>query len=84
MPYGQAKNHGWFQVFDASMVQSILDVFNPSQKEIEYFGYDKSGWAYATASSLSKGTYFDIHSKKRFDSDFAAGSRGIACIRMVV
>lgn len=82
VPYGRAKNHGWFQVFDASMVQSILDTFSPSQTEIAYFGYSKSGWANVAASSLESTTCFDIHTQKHYDSDFAAFARGVVCIRM--
>lgn len=83
VPYGQAKNHGWFQVFDATMVQSILDAFSPSQTELAYFGYSKSGWANVAALSLESATFFDIHAQKKYDSDFAAGARGVVCIRMV-
>lgn len=83
VPYGKAKNHGWFQVFDALMVQSILDAFRPSQTELEYFGYSQFGWAKVDASSLENATCFDIHAQKHYDSDFAAFSRGVVCMQMV-
>jgi ubiquinone/menaquinone biosynthesis C-methylase UbiE len=83
VPYGKATNRGWFQVFDASMVQSVLDEFDPVEVELEYFGYSQSGWHRSNASELSEATFFDIHSQKDFDEDFAAGARGVVCIRMV-
>lgn len=83
VPYGQAKNGGWYQVFDKSMVQSVLDAFKPSQTEIAYFGYTEYGWSSVPASALASATFFDIHAQKHYDSDFAAGARGVACIRMV-
>jgi SAM-dependent methyltransferase len=83
VPYGQAKNHGWFQVFDASMVELVLDAFNPAQSELAYFAYTESGWTKSDKSSLQNATFFDIHSQKKFDADIAAGARGVVCMRMV-
>jgi hypothetical protein len=61
----------------------ILDVFKPSQTELAYFSYSKSGWVNVAASSLEDATFFDIHAQKHYDPDFAAGARGVVCTRMV-
>lgn len=82
VPYGKASSRGWFQVFDADMVQMILDDFKPSHHEVDYFGYSQEGWHAASPSELLEATFFDIHQDKEFGADFAAGARGVVCMRM--
>jgi SAM-dependent methyltransferase len=82
VPFGKAKNHGWFQVFDSAMIDAILKTFKPTDSEISYFGYSAEGWAAADPESLKEATFFDIHAQKRYDPDFAAGGRGVACLRL--
>jgi SAM-dependent methyltransferase len=82
VPYGRAANHRWFQIFDAPMIENILADFNPSVSEIEYFGYSPDGWRSVRAEDLSEATFFDIHEQKDYDADFAAGARGVACMRL--
>jgi hypothetical protein len=83
VPYGKARNRGWFQVFDASMVRTVLDDFQPTQQEIEYFGYYPDGWHAVTPAELTEATFFDIHQEKAFGPDFAAAARGVVCMRLV-
>lgn len=82
VPYGKAKVCGWYQVFDSSMVQVILDEFKPSSQEIEYFGYNRDGWKSVTPSELSDATFYDVHQSIGLDPDLAAGARGIVCMRL--
>jgi SAM-dependent methyltransferase len=82
VPYGKARNHGWFQVFDSAMVQSVIDEFNPVEKEINYFGYF-DGWRQVDSDLLKEAAFFDIHRQKKYDNDYAAGARGVACLRLV-
>ena len=44
VPYGKSCNRGWFQVFDATMIQAVLDEFQPAHREIEYFRYSDAAW----------------------------------------
>jgi SAM-dependent methyltransferase len=83
VPYGKARNRGWFQVFDAAMVRTVLDDFEPTQQEIEYFGYYPDGWHAANPAELAEATFFDIHQEKTFGPDFAAAARGVVCMRLV-
>nr|WP_285288969.1 methyltransferase domain-containing protein [Alloacidobacterium dinghuense] len=83
VPYGKACKRGWFQVFDAQMVQMVLDDFKPKYHEIEYFGYSPSGWHGADPGDLTEATCFDIHQEKNFGPDFAAFARGLACMQLV-
>ncbi len=83
VPFGRARNHGWFQVFDASMVQLVVEAFGPSTSSVDYFGFSSNGWAPAMPETLSDATFFDIHAQSILDLDRAAGARAIACIRLV-
>lgn len=83
VPFGQARNHGWFQVFDESMVQSVIEAFDPESSHVDYFGFSPHGWTSALPEALREASFFDIHSKSTLDSDRAAGARAVACIRLV-
>lgn len=82
VPFGKHKNHEWFQVFDARMVDSILDTFSPYEAIESYFKYEPSGWTVATRESSKEATCFDINVQKKYDSDFAAFSRAIVCLEI--
>ncbi len=83
VPYGRARNHGWFQVFDASMVQAVVDAFVPSSFRVDHFGFSPQGWAAAEPLALRDATFFDIQTRKQLEADRAAGARAVACIRLV-
>jgi len=82
-PYGQYKNHGWFQVFDEEMVDTIIITFNPSSYLETHFRYVPSGWQKSSRILSKNETCFDIHSQKNYDQDFAAFSRAIVCLEMI-
>jgi SAM-dependent methyltransferase len=83
VPYGKACKRGWFQVFDAAMVQMVLHDFQPTDHEIDYFGYSANGWHSADPADLKDATCFDIHQERTLGPDFAAFARGVACMRLV-
>lgn len=83
VPYGRRGVHGWYQVFDAALVAQVIEAFSPSDYAIEYFGYGETGWARSEAADIADADFFDIHAGQPYAADFAAGARGVACIRMV-
>lgn len=82
VPYGKASVRGWFQVFDAPMVEKVLTEFSPSHAELNYFGYQQDGWQKAAAEALVDATCFDVHQDVKYDDDLAAGARGIVCMHL--
>jgi SAM-dependent methyltransferase len=82
VPFGIRKNHGWFQVFDAHMIDVILNTFSPSEAKECYFKYEPNGWTVATRESSKEATCFDINVQKGYDPDFAAFSRAIVCLEI--
>jgi SAM-dependent methyltransferase len=83
LPYGKATMRGWFQVFDAEMVRMVLEDFQSTHQEIEYFGYSADGWHAVNPDALSEATCFDIHQDEKYGTDFAAFARGLVCMRLV-
>lgn len=82
MPYGRHRNHGWFQIFDANMVDRILNAFAPAEYQEFYFKYQDDGWLASDREQSAGATYFDIHTQEKYDSDYAAASRAIVCLEL--
>jgi len=82
-PFGKYRNHGWFQVFDAPMVDNIINVFSPSVVRENHFRYEADGWRVSTREKSRDATCFDINVQKQYDGDYAAFSRAIVCLEMV-
>lgn len=82
VPFGRRANHGWFQVFDAPMVDAIVEAFAPSAHREWIFRYLASGWTASDRASAADARYFDIHARKGYDPDFAAASRAVVCLEL--
>jgi len=82
MPYGSRCNHGWFQVFDAEMVDRVRHAFIPSECREFHFRYQADGWVVSNREQSSDATYFDIHARRNYDADFAAASRAVVCLEL--
>lgn len=82
MPYGRHRNHGWFQIFNAEMVDRIIKTFAPVEYRESHFKYQTDGWVVSDREQSSGATYFDIHTQKQYDADFAAASRAVVCLEL--
>lgn len=82
VPFGQHGNHGWFQVFDAAMVDALIAAFAPVERREWIFRYLPEGWVASNREDAADATYFDIHVRKDFDPDFAAASRAVVCLEL--
>jgi SAM-dependent methyltransferase len=82
VPFGFYKNHGWLQIFDEVMVNSVIDTFDSSGSQITYYKYFADGWQISTANDCAECTYFDIHHQKIYDTDYAAAARAVVCIEL--
>lgn len=83
VPYGRQENHGWLQQFDHSMIKLVLDVFEASASSVAYYKYYVDGWQVVDADACIKCSYFDIHNRSDYESDYVAAARAVACIEMV-
>ncbi len=83
VPFGLSKNYGWFQVFDAPMVDRLLEAFSPSEFRETHFRYTPEGWTRSSRVESKDATYFDIHRSKSYDPDYAAASRAVVCLELL-
>jgi len=83
MPFGKHQDHGWFQIFDAAMVDRLIETFGPTRVTETHFRYAESGWVPSDREASGDSTYFDIHKRKNYDADFAAASRAVVCLELV-
>lgn len=82
VPYGRYANHGWLQVFDKGMVDSVVKLFDGSASRTAYYRYHADGWQISSSDDCANCTYFDIHHCPDYDSDYAAAARGVACLEL--
>ncbi len=82
-PFGAHENHGWFQIFDAEMLDKVISAFNPKSYNEFHFRYTPEGWQKSSREGSFGATYFDIHSATGYDADYAAASRAIVCLELV-
>jgi SAM-dependent methyltransferase len=83
VPYGRKENHGWLQQFDHSDIEKIIGVFDVSTSSAVYYKYLDDGWQATDANACDDCSYFDIHKRSDYESDYIAAARCVACIEIV-
>ena len=87
-PFGRYENHGWFQQFDAALVDRLVSTFSPATASETIFKYEPNGWRLSDRASCSECEFFDIHENKdhhsanAYPADYAAGERALACLEL--
>jgi SAM-dependent methyltransferase len=89
-PFGRYEDHGWFQQFDSSLTDTLINEFNPRRYEETVFKYDPDGWKLSDRSSCSHCQFFDVRKSKYFDpksttdypTDYPAGERAVICLEL--
>jgi SAM-dependent methyltransferase len=90
VPFGRHTDFGWYQQFDARLLDQLVDAFAPALMNATYFRYGDGGWQVSDRASCADCEGFDIHatkykdprSQRDYDPDFAAASRGIAALEL--
>lgn len=90
VPYGRYTDFGWYQQFNAEMIEALIETFSPSKCVETYFCYENGGWNFSTKDNCADVEGFNIHdtkyfnpnSTKDYDPDFAACSRGIVALEL--
>lgn len=83
VPYGRPGVYGWYQVFDASLLDRMIASFEPAHCSVAYFAYTDRGWQCSDAAAIADAEFHDVHAGTPYGPDRAAGARGVACVRMV-
>ena len=82
VPFGKHVNHGWFQVFDSDMIDRIITIFSHGVVSEFYYRYLPDGWRISSRDLSKDATCFDINVQKEYDTDYAAFSRAVACLKL--
>lgn len=82
VPFGKHINHGWFQIFDAEMIDRVIETFSPAAVEKTFFKYEGEQWNFSDKLNCRGSGYFDIHKEKTFGKDYLAASRSVCCLKM--
>ncbi|HSE30663.1 MAG TPA: methyltransferase domain-containing protein [Pyrinomonadaceae bacterium] len=90
-PFGKYENHGWFQQFDAELLDTLIERFAPARRNENIFRYYPDGWQRSTRGECKDCEFFDVHTSKYFDAqstieypaDYPAGERALACVELV-
>lgn len=90
VPYGKYTDFGWYQQFNAEMIDRMIDTFDPDKVIETYYCYESGGWSVSDKQYCQKFEGFNIHdtkyfnpnSTKDYDPDYAACSRAIAALEL--
>lgn len=89
-PFGEYEDHGWFQQFDASLTDTLIEAFNPTRVSETVFRYEPDGWKLSDRAACARCQFFDVRQSKYFDpastieypADYAAGERAVMCLEL--
>ncbi len=90
VPFGRFTDFGWFQQFDAPLLDRLIAAFAPAQVRQTFFRYADGGWQFCTREDCAPCEAFNIHATRYmdpsstldYDPDYAAASRGIAALEL--
>jgi SAM-dependent methyltransferase len=90
-PFGRYEDHGWFQQFDAALMDTLIGGFSPTQITEAIYQYLPTGWELSDRTTCAQCEFFDVRTSKYFNpsstieypSDYPAAERAVACLRLV-
>ena len=82
VPFGRKAVYRWFQIFDSKMIDQVIETFEPSILNEYHYKYEVSGWRVSSREESAESTYFDYHTTKSYDADYAAASRAVVCLEL--
>lgn len=82
VPFGRRVSHGWLQVFDATMLDAVIETFAPTTVHEQHYRYDPAGWAVSSREQSRDATYSEYFRTGAYDADFQVGARAVACLEL--
>jgi SAM-dependent methyltransferase len=83
VPFGQYRNHGWFQVFDAERVDTVLAAFKPASYRESHYRYERDGWRISSREASHGATYSEPDPSSTRDRDDPVAAGAVACLELV-
>jgi SAM-dependent methyltransferase len=82
MPFGKHDVRNWIQVFDAAMVDRVIETFAPTSHTAFYYKSSAtSGWQNCRREEAAESRFFDVHQDAPWPGCPAA-SEAIVCLKM--
>jgi SAM-dependent methyltransferase len=87
VPFGRYENHGFFQQFDAALLDRAAAAFEPMERVDTFYRYEADGWQLATPETCGQCSY-SAYVLSRWvpgapprppEPDGAAAARAVAC-----
>ncbi len=83
-PYGIFENHGFFQQFDAEMVDKIeIGIQSLAEVRKSFAKYEETGWIFTSQTECNDAVSYNPHTGKGKGLDNAAHSRSICFMEIV-
>jgi SAM-dependent methyltransferase len=80
LPYGRHSDHGWLQVFDAAMVDRVVEAFGAREVVEQVFRYTTAGWQASNRAEAAESAYVDLHTGTQWRRGLAVAAESVACL----
>ena len=82
VPCGRFENHGFFQQFDRTMLDDIVEILESrGELKVQYFKYTEEGWKSVDWERCANSVSHNPHTGKGKGNDGAAHCRAVACFK---
>lgn len=82
VPFGKYQLRSWLQVFDSVLIERIVNTFQPSKCDIEYYRYTQmEQWECCSQDDAADAPYFDLNSDVPWPK-CPAGAGAVACMHL--
>ena len=82
VPFGERRDHGWFQVFDQSMIRKLINTFSPQKSKVDVFKCTVEGWRFSDMNTCCHSVFHDW-GKRTNQNINIAGSEAVACVELI-
>jgi muconolactone delta-isomerase len=82
LPFGQYRNYGWFQVFNAERIDTLLTAFKPTSYRESHYRYERDGWRISSREASRGATYSEPGPISTLDRDDPVAAGAVACLEL--
>jgi SAM-dependent methyltransferase len=82
LPFGRREVRSWLQIFDAAMLDALIDSFRPEASSADFFRYRADdGWQYCSREAARDARYFDPRTDQPWPGR-PVGAEAIVCLEL--
>jgi SAM-dependent methyltransferase len=79
VPFGRHIELGWLQVFDAAMLDRLIEAFGPASHSEHIFRYTPNGWVLSNRQDSASSRYIDLHLVD-WEPNLPVAAESVACL----